>query len=104
MKKMRKAILALILVFSFAVPLPVGAAMNGIDVSSWQSGIQVDQVQGVEFVIAKATEGTSYVNPDCDRVYWDAKTAGKRRAYITTPAEGTQLQRQSILSIISAGT
>ena len=78
MKKMRKTILALALVFSFALPLPVGAAMNGIDVSSWQSGIEVDQLQGVEFVISKATEGTSYVNPDCDRVYWDAKNSGKK--------------------------
>ena len=78
MKKMRKTILALALVFSFALPLSVGAAMNGIDVSSWQSGIEVDQLQGVEFVISKATEGTSYVNPDCDRVYWDAKNSGKK--------------------------
>lgn len=76
MKRIRKAILALVLVFGFALPLPVSAAMNGIDVSSWQNGIQVDQVQGVEFVIAKAMEGTSYVNPDCDRVYQDAKRAG----------------------------
>lgn len=78
MKKMRKTILALALVFSFALPLSAGAAMNGIDVSSWQSGIEVDQLQGVEFVISKATEGTSYVNPDCDRVYWDAKNSGKK--------------------------
>lgn len=78
MKRIRKAILSLMLVFSFAIPLPVSAAMNGIDVSSWQSGIQIDQVQGVEFVISKATEGTSYVNTDCDRVYQDAKAAGKK--------------------------
>ena len=64
MKRIRKAILTLVLVFSFALPIPVEAAMNGIDVSSWQSGIEVDQLQGVEFVIRKATEGTRYVNPD----------------------------------------
>ena len=75
MKRIRKAILSLILVFSFAIPLPVSAAMNGIDVSSWQTGIEVDEMS-MDFVITKATEGTSYVNPDCDRVYQDAKRAG----------------------------
>ena len=75
MKRIKKAILTLILVFSFAIPLPVSAAMNGIDVSSWQTGIEVDEMS-MDFVIAKATEGTSYVNPDCDRVYQDAKRAG----------------------------
>ena len=75
MKRIKKAILALILVFSFAIPLPASAAMNGIDVSSWQTGIEVDEMS-MDFVITKATEGTSYVNPDCDRVYQDAKRAG----------------------------
>lgn len=75
MKRIRKAILALILVFSFAIPLPASAAMNGIDVSSWQTGIEVDDMS-MDFVIVKATEGTSYINPDCDRVYQDAVDAG----------------------------
>lgn len=39
----------------------------GIDVSSHQKGIAVDSLP-VDFVISKATEGTGYVNPDCDRV------------------------------------
>lgn len=76
MKRIKKAVLALILVFSFAIPLPVSAAMNGVDVSSWQTGIEVDEMS-MDFVITKATEGTSYVNPDCDRVYQDAKESGK---------------------------
>lgn len=75
MKRIKKAILSLILVFSFAIPLPVSAAMSGIDVSSHQTGIEVDKMD-MDFVITKATEGTSYVNPDCDRVYQDAKRAG----------------------------
>lgn len=79
MKKIRKAILALIMVFSFAIPLPVSAAetMDGIDVSNWQRGIEVDEMD-MDFVICKATEGTSYINPDCDRVYQDAKNSGKK--------------------------
>lgn len=51
-------------------------SMNGIDVSSHQTGINLDVVP-CDFVIAKATQGTSYVNPDCDRAYQQAKKAGK---------------------------
>lgn len=41
-------------------------SMNGIDISSWQSGIDLAKVP-CDFVIIKATEGLTYVNPDCDR-------------------------------------
>lgn len=50
--------------------------MNGIDVASWQAGIRVDRVPS-DFVIAKATEGTDYVNPECDNDYHEARIAGK---------------------------
>lgn len=78
--KKSKGLIALFLSFMVVVALPVTASanMNGIDVSNWQSGIDVTQMHDVEFVIAKATEGTSYVNPDCDRVYQDAKNSGKK--------------------------
>lgn len=52
-------------------------SMNGIDISSWQGGIDVRRVP-CEFVICKATQGTAYVNPDCDRAYQQAKAAGKK--------------------------
>lgn len=52
--------------------------MNGIDISSWQTGIDLTAVPA-DFVIIKATEGTGYVNPDCDRAYQQAKQAGKLR-------------------------
>lgn len=51
-------------------------SMNGIDISSWQSGIDLSVVP-CDFVIIKATEGTTYVNPDCDRAYQQAKKLGK---------------------------
>ena len=51
-------------------------ALNGIDISSWQSGINLTVVQ-CDFVVIKATEGTNYVNPDYDRAYRQAKAAGK---------------------------
>ena len=62
MKKIRKVILAMILVFSFAVPLPASAAMNGIDVSRWQSDINLYNVDA-DFVVVKATEGSGYTSP-----------------------------------------
>ncbi|MBQ9001966.1 MAG: hypothetical protein IJ087_08950 [Eggerthellaceae bacterium] len=36
--------------------------LNGIDISSWQAGINIYAVDA-DFVIVKATEGTSYINP-----------------------------------------
>lgn len=36
-------------------------SMNGIDISGWQRGINLDRVS-FDFVIVKATEGTGYVN------------------------------------------
>lgn len=51
--------------------------MNGIDISSWQSGIDLSVVP-CDFVICKATGGVGYVNPDCDRAYQQAKSLGKK--------------------------
>ena len=50
--------------------------MNGIDVSNWQAGIDLAAVPA-DFVIMKATQGTNYVSPDCDRQYQQAKQAGR---------------------------
>ena len=41
--------------------------MKGIDVSSWQGDIHPEALP-IDFCIAKATEGTTYVNPYCDPV------------------------------------
>lgn len=91
MKKIRKAILALILVFSFAVPLPVGAAMNGIDVSRWQSDINLYNVDA-DFVVVKATEGSGYTSPTFKSQAAATLASGKKLGlyhYMTymTPAE-----------------
>lgn len=50
--------------------------MNGIDISSWQRGINLAVVP-CDFVIIKATGGVGYVNDDCDRAYQQAKSLGK---------------------------
>lgn len=51
-------------------------SMNGIDVSGWQKGINLSKVPA-DFVIIKATQGTSFINSDCDRAYQQAKAAGR---------------------------
>lgn len=52
------------------------ASLNGIDISNWQSGIDAGKVDA-DFIICKATEGTGYVSPVCDKQYQAAKKAGK---------------------------
>ena len=42
--------------------------MRGIDISSWQAGINLPAVlPNIDFCIIKATGGVSYVNPYCDK-------------------------------------
>ena len=50
--------------------------LNGIDVSSHQKNMNVSTYP-CDFVICKATEGTGYVNPVCDKHYQQAKSSGK---------------------------
>ena len=51
-------------------------SMNGIDISSYQKGINLNVVP-CDFVIIKATQGTSYINPDFNRAIAQAISAGK---------------------------
>lgn len=51
-------------------------SMNGVDVASYQTGIDFSRVP-CDFAIIKATEGTGYVNPACNSQYASAKGAGK---------------------------
>lgn len=51
-------------------------AMNGIDISDHQHGINLEAVPA-DFVIMKATQGNWYTSPDCCRQYEQAKKAGK---------------------------
>ena len=75
MKRLKRVFCAVLLTSMFLTST-VYAKMDGIDVSSWQTGIDISQVD-CDFVITKATEGTNYINPDCDRVYQQAKSLGK---------------------------
>ena len=50
-------------------------ALYGYDVSKWQSVGTGDSAK--DFLICKATEGTGYVDPNCDKHYQRAKGQGK---------------------------
>lgn len=50
--------------------------MQGIDVSNWQRGIDLSRVP-CDFVIAKATEGTGFVDACCDGFVQQAIELGK---------------------------
>lgn len=50
-------------------------AMRVLDISNWQNGINLAAVD-MDGVIIKATQGTSYVSPDCDRQVQQAKAEG----------------------------
>lgn len=51
--------------------------LNGIDISSWQQGINVAAVQGVDFAIVKATQGTGYTSPTFAAQVESTVNAGK---------------------------
>ena len=51
--------------------------MKGIDISNWQADLNAGTINA-DFVIVKATEGTGYVSPACDRHYQQAVKAGKK--------------------------
>lgn len=50
--------------------------LNGIDIASYQSKMNV-AIMEADFVIIKATQGTNYTNPYCDKHYQQAKQSGK---------------------------
>lgn len=66
--------------------------LNFIDISSHQADLNLvavsDSIQGV---IVKATEGTSYVNPYCDKHYQQAKNANLLRGFYHFAGNGDPL-------------
>ena len=51
--------------------------LKGIDISKWQSGIDLSKID-TDFVICKATEGVGYTDKYCDGFYQQAKKLGKK--------------------------
>lgn len=54
--------------------------LKGIDISKWQTGIDLSKVD-CDFVIVKATEGIGYVDRKCDSFYQQAKRLGKKLGF-----------------------
>lgn len=50
--------------------------LKGVDVSNWQPDLQLQRLQGIDFAIIKATEGTWFVDPCCDGFVQESKAAG----------------------------
>lgn len=62
-------------------------ALNGIDISSYQRGLDLSKVP-CDFVICKATEGTGIVQDTCDRWVQQAKKLGKKWGFYHFAAGG----------------
>ena len=77
MKKFKKFIAVCIAMFMAISPATVSAQMNGIDISNWQSGINVSNMN-VDFVVVKATEGSGYTSPSFTRQANDTLNSGKK--------------------------
>lgn len=52
-------------------------SLKGIDISNHQRGIDLSKID-CDFVIMKATEGKSYVDPSCDTFFQQALSLGKK--------------------------
>lgn len=66
--------------------------VNFIDISSYQADLNLVAVSSsIQGVIVKATEGTSYVNPYCDRHYQQAKSANLLRGFYHFAGSGDPL-------------
>lgn len=59
-------------------PPPTGPYMNGIDISHWQGAVDFAKVKGAgyRFVIAKATEGIGYTDPNWTKYRDNARGQG----------------------------
>lgn len=55
-------------------------SLRGIDISKWQNGIDLAKID-IDFCIAKATEGLTYVDPCCDKFIQKTKKLNKPFGY-----------------------
>lgn len=54
--------------------------MNGIDISNWQSDLDLSHV-ACDFVIVKATEGVGFVDKSCDKFFQQGLKLGKKLGF-----------------------
>ncbi len=67
--------------------------LYGIDISSWQSNLDLAQI-AFDFAIVKATEGTGYINPSCDKHVQQALNLGKKIGFYHYAQNGQHTARQ----------
>ena len=77
MRKFKHFIVGCMAMLIMVTPVTVSAQMNGIDVSNWQSGININTIN-VDFVVVKATEGSGYTSPSFTRQANDTLNSGKK--------------------------
>ena len=77
MRKFKRFIAVCIAMLLMLTPVTASAEMNGIDVSNWQSGININAMN-VDFVIVKATEGSGYTSPSFTSQANDTLNSGKK--------------------------
>lgn len=61
----------------YATEISSRSTLNGVDIASYQSGINPSKMDTTDFVIVKFTQGTSYLNPYAERQYSTSKANGK---------------------------
>ena len=75
-------------------------ALNGIDVASYQAGLDPAKVP-CDFVIVKATQGTTYINPDFKRMADAVLRAGKLLGIYHYASGGNQIKEaEHFLNVI----
>ena len=77
MNRFKNLIAVCIAIVMVLTPVSASAQMNGIDISNWQSNIDVTKMD-VDFVIVKATEGSSYTSPSFTKQVNDTLNSGKK--------------------------
>lgn len=76
-------------------------SLNGIDISNWQAGINLDAVPA-DFVIIKVTEGKHYVSPDWKRQHNQA-VAGNKKVGLYHYANGGDVVTEADFFLRTAG-
>ena len=78
-----------------------GIKLNGVDVSSYQSGIDFTKVD-CDFVVVKATQGTWYTNPCFESQFESARKAGKLLG-IYHYSEGKNAEKEAVYFVEKCG-
>lgn len=75
--------------------------LNGVDISAYQSGINISALSNTDFVIVKATQGTNYTNPYFTTHIDAALAAGKKvGAYHYANGVGATAEAEYFVSVI----